>query len=541
MKKLVSLAALLLVLLSVIYTAQNGASANSQEDKADKALAKQQKLVDRLARAEALSREHLSRRLGEYGIKDTSELKTKRVFEDDLLMTHTHVQQLHEGVPVFGAEAIVHLNADGSVFETTDKLAKFVRVSTQPSLSQEEAIKTAINEYGCDSCLTAEPAADLWVLRAKGRDELVYRVQLRREDGSLETALPVYFVDAHTGEIAWSYNNLQTASGVSLYSGTVSINTYFSSSAATYYMEDLSRRVGTFDNRNTTTSTYRFADSNDIWDSTSQRAGVDAHYGAEKFYDYFLNVHGRRGIDGSGGPGYYTAADGVTPLISSKVHYGVNYNNAFWNGSFMTYGDGDGFQFSPLVTLDICGHEMQHGITERTAGLTYSGESGALNESWSDVFGALLERYVKGQSTNTWRIGEQSYTPGTAGDALRYMDNPHAASNSGFTADDDPDHYSERYTGTADDGGVHINSGIANKAFYLLAVGGTHHRGGSMTGIGADAAAKIWYRAITSYMTSSTNFRGARTATLNAAAALYGSGSANYNAVAQAWSLCGVV
>jgi Zn-dependent metalloprotease len=184
---------------------------------------------------------------------------------------------------------------------------------------------------------------------------------------------------------------------------------------------------------------------------------------------------------------------------------------------------------------------MQHGITERTANLTYSNESGALNESWSDVFGAMVERYAQGQTSNTWKIGEQCYTPGVAGDALRYMDNPHAASNSGYTADDDPDHYAERYTGTGDSGGVHINSGIANKAFYLLAVGGTHHRGGSMTGIGADAAAKIWYRALTSYMTSSTNFKGARTATLNAAAALYGSGSANYNAVAQAWNLCGVL
>jgi Zn-dependent metalloprotease len=192
------------------------------------------------------------------------------------------------------------------------------------------------------------------------------------------------------------------------------------------------------------------------------------------------------------------------------------------------------------VSLGICGHEMQHGITERTANLTYSGESGALNESWSDVFGAMTERYARGENSNTWLIGEQSYTPGTSGDALRYMSNPHQARNGGYTADDDPDHYSERYTGTGDNGGVHINSGIANKAFYLLAVGGTHHRGGSMTGIGSAAAARIWYRALTSYMTSSTNFKGARTATLNAAAALYGSGGTNYNAVANAWALCGV-
>jgi thermolysin len=120
------------------------------------------------------------------------------------------------------------------------------------------------------------------------------------------------------------------------------------------------------------------------------------------------------------------------------------------------------------------------------------------------------------------------------------MDNPHAASNAGYTADDDPDHYSEKYTGTGDNGGVHINSGIANKAFYLLAKGGAHHLGGSMTGIGADDAAKIWYLAMANYMTSSTNFAGARTATRNAAAALFGSGSAKHTAVGTAWSLCGV-
>jgi thermolysin len=319
----------------------------------------------------------------------------------------------------------------------------------------------------------------------------------------------------------------------------VTINTYFKSPS--YYMEDISRKIGTFDMRNGTSSVYRFTDADNIWNTSTQRAGVDAHYGAAKTYDYFLNAHGRRGIDGAGGPALYTSADGVTGLISSKVHYSSGYNNAFWNGNSMTYGDGNGSTFSPLVTLDICGHEMTHGITERTARLTYSGESGALNESMSDVFGAMVERSAQGQTSNTWKIGEQCYTPSVGGDALRYMDNPHSASNSGYTADDDPDHYAERYTGTGDSGGVHINSGIGNKAFYLVAVGGTHHRGGSVTGIGADAAAKIWYRALTTYMTSSTNFKGARTATLNAAAALYGSGSANYNAVAQAWTVCGVL
>ena len=498
--------------------------------------------LEELEKARTISRGHIRKLVAKHRLAGLGDLLEKRVHVDELAMAHTRYQQAHKGVPVFGGEAIVHLRADGDLFAVTDDLVSAVEADTQPDLSERAAIDLAVAEQECPACLTAEPKADLWVLRHGGRDHLVYRVRLEREDGSDDTARPVLFIDAHTGEKVSEYNDLQTAtgSGSSLYSGTVSIETYLRSSNSTYYLEDISRKVGTFDNRNTTLSTYRFTDANNVWDSSSQRAGVDAHFGAEKFYDYLLNVHGRRGIDGSGGPGYYTSIDGVTKLVSSKVHYGTNYNNAFWNGSYMTYGDGDGVQFSPLVTADICGHEMQHGVTERTANLTYSGESGALNESWSDVFGAMNERYIRGENANTWLIGEDAYTPGTAGDALRYMDDPHRASNGGFTADDDPDHYSERYTGTADNGGVHINSGIANKAFYLLAKGGTHHLGGSMTGIGADKAAAIWYKALTTYMTSSTNFAGARTGTLNAAAALYGSGTTEYNAVAQAWCLVGV-
>ncbi|HEX8456149.1 MAG TPA: M4 family metallopeptidase [Pyrinomonadaceae bacterium] len=495
--------------------------------------------TDKLSRAKDISLRVLEARGGRQGIAYKSDLKAKRVTTDDQDKTHTRFQQTHRGIPVFGGEAIVHLNPDESVFAVTDDLIDSVQVDTQAYRTEDEAVLTAVSALGCDTCLTAAPQTDLQILRHDGNDYLTYRVQLRREDGTHDTSMPVYFVDAHTGNVVWQYDNLQTASGSSLYSGTVTINTYFRS--PTYYMEDITRKVGTFDFRNTTSSVYRFTDSDNLWNSTTQRAGVDAHYGAAKVYDYYLNTHNRRGIDGAGGPAYYTSADGVTGLISSLVHYSTGYNNAFWNGSYMTYGDGNGSTFSPLVTLDICGHEMTHGVTERTAGLAYANESGALNESFSDVFGAMVERYAQGQTSNTWKIGEQCYTPGIAGDALRYMDNPHAASNSGYTADDDPDHYAERYTGTADSGGVHINSGIANKAFYLVAVGGTHHRGGTVTGIGADAAARIWYRALTTYMTSSTNFRGARTATLNAAAALYGSGSTNYNSVAAAWTACGVV
>jgi thermolysin len=488
---------------------------------------------DKLETAKQRGYDFLKTRRGENSFSAGEEFKTNRIFADEEGLAHLHVQQTIAGVPVFGAEAIVHFDKNDAVAAFTDHLKEDSSlVNVIPSFDENLAVNLATDVYGCADCLTAEPEVDLWVLPGKKADRLVYRVQLRREDGTENTSMPVIFIDAHSGKEVWSYDNLQTAtgSGSSLYSGTVSITTYLSGS--TYYMEDTARKIGTFDYRNGTSSVYRFTDTDNTWSTTSQRAGVDAHYGAAKTYDYFLNVHGRRGVDGNGGPGGYTSADGATRLLSSRVHYSSRYNNAFWNGTYMTYGDGDGTSFSPLVTLDICGHEMTHGVTERTAGLVYSNESGALNESISDVFGAMVERYAKGESSNTWKIGEQAYTPGTAGDALRFMDNPAAGG--------DPDHYSERYTGTADSGGVHTNSGIANKAFYLVAKGGAHSNGGSMTGIGADAAAKIWYRALTSYMTSSTNFKGARTATLNAAAALHGSGSTNYNAVAQAWSLCGV-
>lgn len=477
---------------------------------------------------------------GDYGVT-LEDLSVTRVETDELGMTHTRVQQLFNGIPVFGAEAIVHVKADGSLFAITNELAKKVSLAgaLKPALAAPGAIDAVLAGYDCPSCLTADPEADLLVLRHNGEDRLAYRVKLRREDGTANTSMPVIFVDAGTGEHLWQFENLQTAAGVSLYSGSVTISTYTLNGK--FYLEDPAGKIGTFDSRGLQYATYRFWDDNDIWDAPEQKAAVDVHYCAAKFIEYFSATHGRSGIDGMGGPGFYKAADGATTLISSKVHYGEGFNNAFWNGSFMTYGDGDGSLFTPLVSLDICGHEMQHGITERTANLTYSGESGALNESWSDVFGALLERYVLGESASTWRVGEACFTPGNGQDeGMRDMGEPHAAPENGLTQDDDPDHYSERYTGQEDNGGVHINSGIANKAFHLLAAGGTHHLGGSMVGIGADKAGAIWYKALTTFMVASTEFDGARTATLNAAEVLYGAGSAERAAVASAWGLVGV-
>jgi thermolysin len=504
---------------------------------------------DELEKAKKISLDVLRDKALKRAIGKPDEFKVKKVSIDELKMAHTRVQQTIENVPVWEGEAIVHLNADGTTADVTDDLKDSIVVNTQSNFSDKDAVKMAKQFYKDSKHLTEEPIADLWIFRAEDRDHLVYRVQMRREDGTNETSMPVIFVDAQTGEKVFEYDNLQTASGVSLYNGTVDIST--SVSGSTYYMEDTIRRMGTFNMNNTGNTTYgtggtqsRYTDTNDIWDTTAQKAGVDAHFGAAKTYDYFKNVHGRNGIDGNNGPGSTTAAaNSSIALVPSRVHFGSGYNNAFWNGSSMTYGDGDGTSFTPLVTLDIAGHEMTHGVTERTANLTYSGESGAINESMSDVFGAMVELYSRGGTitADTWKIGEQAYTPATTGDALRYMNNPHAKSGGGYTADDDPDHYAERYTGTADSGGVHINSGIGNHVFYLTATGGTHHRSGvTVTGIGTSAAERIWYRALTTYMTSGTNYAGARTATLNAATDLFGSTGTQYNTVATAWCAAGI-
>lgn len=482
-------------------------------------------------------------------IGNVDEFEVQKVEIDDLQMAHTRVRQTVDGVPVWEGEAIVHLKADGTLSTITDNLKEAIVVSTKPNFSAKHAIQVASDAYRGKAQATDSPEVGMYVYRGTGRDHLVFRVLTPRIDGSPDTSAPVDFIDAQTGELVFSHDNLQTGSGSSLYSGTVTIDT--SSVGATFYMEDLTRKMGTFNMNNTGNTTTgtggtqsRYTDTDDIWSATAQRAGVDAHYGARWTYDYYLNVHGRNGINGSGGPGTTAAAanSGIS-MITSRVHFGSNYNNAFWFQNKMTYGDGNGTSFSPLTTIDIAGHEMTHGVTEFTANLTYANESGALNESMSDVFGAMVESYSRGGAVNgdTWKIGEQAYTPATSGDALRYMDNPHLAGNGGFTANDDPDHYTERYTGSSDSGGVHINSGIANHAFYLAAAGGTHHLSGvAVTGMGTTDAARIWYRALTVYMTSSTNFAGARTAMINSATDLFGSASTQNTTIQRAWCAVGV-
>lgn len=240
-------------------------------------------------------------------------------------------------------------------------------------------------------------------------------------------------------------------------------------------------------------------------------------FGFVKSWDYFLNVYGRR--------------------IRNNVHYGTSYENAFYDerNDSLNFGDGNGSTTWPLVSIDVVGHEYTHGLTRRTSNLIYQDEPGALNESFSDIFGTAIEFYTG--INPDYLIGEDFITPGISdGVALRYMQNPPADGRS-------VDYYPNRvYIGTGIDfGGVHFNSGIQNKAFYLLAEGGTHPITGiTVAGIGRGAAEAIFFRALVYKLFPSAQFRDARLATLSAAADLYGRGSAQYNSVKQTWDAVGV-
>ncbi len=236
-------------------------------------------------------------------------------------------------------------------------------------------------------------------------------------------------------------------------------------------------------------------------------------------------MHGRSGIKGDG--------KGAT----SRVHYGQNYSNAFWDDSCfcMTYGDGEGNK-KPLTSIDVAAHEMSHGVTSATANLTYSGESGGLNEATSDIFGTAVEFFAKNkEDAGDYLIGEKLDIAGD-GKPLRYMDKP---SKDGQSLDS--------WTPDAGNVDVHYSSGIANHFFYLLSEGsGAKEIGGvkydsptadgkKVEGIGRDKAEKIWFKALTTYMTSNTDYKGAREATVKAATDLYGADGAEVKGVEAAW------
>ncbi|WP_315791042.1 M4 family metallopeptidase [Fischerella sp. JS2] len=261
-------------------------------------------------------------------------------------------------------------------------------------------------------------------------------------------------------------------------------------------------------------------------DPPSNDIEVDEAYdGAGATYDLYYEVFERNSIDDKG------------LRLDSTVHYGVRYDNAFWNGDQMVYGDGDGEIFQRFTKcIDVIGHELTHGVTQYEAGLQYYGESGALNESFSDVFGSLVKQWVKKQTAQEadWIIGEGIFTDKVNGVGIRSMKAPGTAYDDPVLGKDpQPAHMNDKYTGFEDNGGVHINSGIPNYAFYLAAT--------EIGGYAWEKAGKIWYVALCDRLRTRTNFKRAANIIIQVAGELYGQGSQEQNAVQNAWQKVGVI
>jgi Zn-dependent metalloprotease len=336
--------------------------------------------------------------------------------------------------------------------------------------------------------------------------------------------------DAATGKKLYEYQGVDNGTGNTQYSGTVTLGTAQSGSNFTLSDTDRGNHRTNNLNRGTSGTGTLFSGTDDIWGngaaSNLETAGADAHFGAALTWDYYKNVQGRNGIRGDGVGAY------------SRVHYGNNYVNAFWQDSCfcMTYGDGSG-NAKPLTSIDVAAHEMTHGVTSNTAGLNYSGESGGLNEATSDIFAAAVEFYAdNANDVGDYMVGEKIDINGD-GTPLRYMDKPSK----------DGDSKDSWYSGIGSID-VHYSSGPANHWFYLLSEGSGAKTingvaydsptsdGLPVTGIGRDKAALIWFKALTTKFTSTTNYAGARTGTLAVAGELYGTESAEYTAVQNAWA-----
>jgi Zn-dependent metalloprotease len=259
--------------------------------------------------------------------------------------------------------------------------------------------------------------------------------------------------------------------------------------------------------------------------SAADACADEAYDGLGATFDFYLNAYDRWSVDGNGLP------------LKGTVHYGLEYDNAFWNGTQMVFGDGDGTVFGRFTAaLDVIGHELTHGVTQYSANLVYQGQSGALNESVSDVFGALVKQYKLGQTADQadWLIGEGLFLPGVHGVALRSMKDPGSAyDDPNLGRDPQPGRMAAYVDTPDDDGGVHINSGIPNRAFYLAAT--------AIGGHAWEGAGQIWYDVLTTpSLPAAATFATFGTATVHAARERFGSDSDHVRAVAAAWKTVGV-
>ncbi|GAB4032868.1 M4 family metallopeptidase [Spirosoma jeollabukense] len=464
-----------------------------------------------------------------------------RTDTDDFGQMHVRLSQTHRGIPVLGSELVAHLT-DGDVALLNGRYQPIPNdLATTPELTLADASERALKEvrktstvrsFGDNMLNLKLSEGTLCVFAEKGTARLAYQLTVR--PNMLERWECV--IDAQTGDVLDKYNHTCTfvgptpASGRDLNGVTRSFQTYQQSSNA-YYMIDASRpmfnasassmpgkpvgALWTVDARNVVgdnPKAYQITSGNNTdWSPTA----ISAHYNAGIVDDYYRNTFKRNGITGTG--------ETIISLINVVDDDGKGLDNAYWNGKYIAYGNGR--TLKPLAgALDVAGHEMTHGVIQNTANLQYKSQSGAINESFADVFGVLIDR-------SNWTIGEEIATPALLpSGALRNMANPNQGGKS-----KDPNGYQPatmaQYDNTADDnGGVHSNSGIANFAFYKFA-----------TAVGKDKAERVYYRALTTYLVRTSQFLDLRLAVIRAAGDVYGTPGAEVTAAINAFDAVGIV
>ena len=483
------------------------------------------------------------------------QLRSSSVETDQLGFTHQKFAQYYQGIRVEHADYTVHAKA-GTTESISGDFERIANLSITPSLSEKAALAQALAHVGANKYMwqtadadaaTFRPAGELVVVRATatGTPVLAWKFNVYAAEPISRAFI---YVDAQTGGVVLSDAIIKHAAATGTFATAYSGSRSFVGGTTTggfFLREGTTRGLGieTYNCRkgNSYTAAVDFVDADNSWteynNANFDNVAGDAHVGAQATYDYWKNIHGRNSYDNAGAK------------IKSYVHFddtpntAAGYENAYWNGSVMTYGDG-ATRFRPLTSLDVCGHEIGHAVCEKTANLTYANESGAMNEGLSDIWGASIEAYAVAslgftsggvKAKSTWLIGEEI---DKAQAALRSMSDPKSLGQ--------PAYYKgvNWYAGTADNGGVHTNSGVLNHWFYILSVGkaGTNEGGGvySVAGQGIDAAAKITYRMESVYMTASSTYAQARSFAIQAATDLYGAGSAQVTAVTNAWFAVGV-
>lgn len=429
----------------------------------------------------------------------------KSEWVDALGKRHTRLSQTINGLKVYGTSMVVHADVDvnnansplqdsASIYAVSGRLAVNAD-KAQPRLAKaDRKVMALAAELGE---VSGKPELAYVYLPLQKATKLAWKMNISWDNGNNDFGSDIVFFDFNSRKLLTRHAQVHSAKNWKTYN----LNNGTESAAP---------------------GTLLCSNNQSCGDSSAQRA----HDGASSVYDYYKARFNRNSIDGN------------DMTMKSSVHTRTNYNNAFWYNGQMFYGDGDGSQFTDLTkSHDVIGHELTHGVTERTANLVYANASGALNEGWSDILGAAAESYKLGNTSPDWKIGEEVYL---AGAALRYMANP---TQDGYSKDWYPDRipFVSNPNNNNDQGGVHGNSGIANLAFVLVVDGGTHPRGKSsanVPAIGLLKAEQIFYRALTTYMNSSTDFAGARTATAQAAQDLYG--STEKTAIETAWCAVGV-